>query len=184
MSGSVGNNRKLTEEAEDNTGTTNSNSNSIGDPYVLLASARGFSFTSPFHLSENHCAAAEQGAEVSLQDMPNWWFSLALSAFTAERKRSANSTSSNIFNSITATNSITNATASTATTESTLPSATGLLAAGLLRWPFMLRPLLEKVTGDQGPLGSLAVRLLGGTSAAAPWRKLLEHDWFRNAMDR
>jgi len=152
----------------------------ITHPNSPLAAALNFTFTSPYRF-ENTSLGTTATAAVSLQDLPNWWFSLALSAFTAERRRSTNSNIHHINNTI-----------NTATTNdlsnpltSTLPSATVLLTAALLRWPCVLRPLLEKVTSDQqGPGGAMAVRILGGTSSTAPWRKLLEHELFCKAMDR
>ena len=144
-----------------------------------LAAALSFTFSSPYRF-ENSLGTAI--ADVSLQDLPNWWFSLALSAFTAERRRSTiyNSTFNNTNNApLTTTNNLNNITPSPV-----LPSATVLLMAALIRWPCVLKPLLEKITSDQGPVGAMAVRLLGGTTSIAPWRKLLEHELFHKAMDR
>ena len=153
-------------------------------PDTPLAAALSFTFASPYRF-RNRSGVTTTTTDGSLQDLLNWWFSLALSAFIAERRRSTmnsnNSTNPNNPNNST----ITTTSNSNITIPSTaLPSATVLLMAALIRWPCVLKPLLEKITSDQGPVGAMAVRLLGGTTSIAPWRKLLEHELFRKAMDR
>ena len=149
----------------------------VTHPDTPLAAALSFTFTSSYRF-ENSPGVTATATDVSLQDLPNWWFSLALSVFSAERRR-ATVNSSTSDNTTTTANNFNNTTPSPV-----LPSATVLLMAALIRWPCVLKALFEKITSDQGPVGAMAVRLLGGTTSIAPWRKLLEHELFRNAMDR
>jgi len=145
-----------------------------------MSAAMNFSFASPYRFSSP--SPSTNGAEgliceASLQDLPNWWFSLALSAFSAEHRRTSAPPSP------TPNRGASNTAAATEGIKHTsLPSATVMLKAALLRWPFMLRPLLLKMGVDVGT--SSVVALITGTSPAARWRKMLSHELFGKAYDR
>lgn len=102
----------------------------------------------------------------TLEHMPNWWFSLALAAFNAERSSSSTSSAS-----VTAGSAPSSGSA--ASTSMDAPVEPGLcssiLKSALARWPFMLLQLTKRA-GIEGK--SLA------------WRTVLGHSVFSAAAAR
>jgi len=97
----------------------------------------------------------------SIEHLPNWWFSLALSRFLHEISESNKARSSS--------------SSSSSSSGTAIKASDFLLKAALFQWPFMLQTLITKAGIDLSTLAS---------SVAKPWRDVFSHAFFIDATNR
>ena len=100
----------------------------------------------------------------SIEHLPNWWFSLALSRFLHEISESNKARSSSNSSS-----------GGSSSGGIAIKASDFLLKAALFQWPFMLQTLIIKAGIDLSTLAS---------SVAKPWRDVFSHAFFIDATNR
>ena len=108
----------------------------------------------------------------TIENLPNWWFSLALAYYQAEFTVSQRVKHTSGSGSGSAALDIQR---EQQHLRLGLAAARHVLKCALLRWPFMLEPLMHQSGIDVGLLAA---------STMAPWKKLFSHPLFAGAAER